>query len=386
MVLVVVLVVVVAASLDDGGRVEAWDVEGQLVDGAETLLIKAFGKLKISQKFKDALEGFKAGRKGYKTGKKLYNLMVQHIPEDVITSVFIAGYDPMPIPVAGVDITTRTVAQIGGRCAATGTGLIGVPSRQTLIGLYGRQSKPIVSLASATFLQCPAAGGARWAVLGLGELARRGITFSYLVVREPGGFVNTLALFGPQLAHLPGRRSSTPLVLNLQDPSSARYRVKITGILVDGLDIMAQDEAPLNNGIWRQDFNNGGGVDAYLSTTEPYSFLELGLYRLLRGTIEGNLLQAHRILPESAPPDGPLCYKPSSAVPFPSIAVKFAGGGVMPLNVANVLVSDPDGYDCLSIRPATTSYGDSILGAMLQSATLMTIQPPAAGHEGTLWF
>lgn len=213
-----------------------------------------------------------------------------------------------------------------------------------------------------------------------GYLSRSFPSFSYYVTSEGRG--NSVVVCWSQQPHVPaaGTGASTTLVPS-RYPNDGRYYVRITGIRVGQEELPVQTPAELNR----------PPPPAYLSTAQPYTYLESSLYGRLRAAVIG---QTNALNPGATPSlttADKLCYAAAAlSVPLrrPRIAILLASNNVMQTmemgGAADTVWYRDSSMFCLGILPATTV--EPVLGSMIQSGRMMTIDLTAAGGLGTLTF
>ncbi|XP_066385906.1 uncharacterized protein [Miscanthus floridulus] len=206
-------------------------------------------------------------------------------------------------------------------------------------------------------------------------------SFSYNVTSEEGGGNSVVVCWSSQ-PHVPaaGTGASTTLVPS-RYPNDGRYYVRITGIRVGQEELPVQTPAELNR----------PPPPAYLSTAQPYTYLESSLYGRLRAAVIG---QTNALNPGATPSlitADKLCYSPAAlSVPHRllRIAILLASNNVMQTmelgGSADTVWYRDSSMFCLGILPATTV--EPVLGSMIQSGRMMTIDLTAAGGLGTLTF
>ncbi|CAL4910157.1 unnamed protein product [Urochloa decumbens] len=368
-----------------------WEDVGEHVVGlGEKVMVHALGKI---EGWEDFAKGVKWGFKTYKMEHKAEGLIKKLNPGpgggtpatllyavdtvEVVPPAGVGGPSSM-LPVVTADITA-TISVRTGSCAAEW-----MPVGLRSIKLYGRPGSlltPPVPLTT-TFQQCPGGAGAA-AVLGLGRggiLSRQFPTFSYHVTSD----ASTVLLLPTMTASQPQQRPAvTTIPLSVSPKYPELYYVGITGIRVGG-EVVVQTR----NLALRPD--GTGGV--YLSTTEPYTYLESTVHFGLKSALV-QLIRRLNAAPTLSPRGNAasqLCYVGVGAnLMVPSMEILFANNAVMKLGVGNVWYREEPSTVCLAILPTTSPDQASVLGSWLQSGRVMTIDlSPRAGAlaAGTLTF
>uniref|UniRef100_A0A0D9V8A5 Peptidase A1 domain-containing protein n=1 Tax=Leersia perrieri TaxID=77586 RepID=A0A0D9V8A5_9ORYZ len=183
--------------------------------------------------------------------------------------------------------------------------------------------------------------------------------FSYHFAPDDSS-ADSFILFGDDATPQTNRKFSTPLLSSDANPSL--YYVDLAGVQVDGKDLAV----PRGTFDLRKD--GSGGV--VLSITMLVTLLDEAAYKPLRQamatkiglrTVDGSALGLD------------LCYNSQSlaTAKVPSMALVFAGGAVMELEMRNYFYMDvTTGLSCLTIMPSPA--GDwSILGSLIQVGTHM---------------
>ncbi|KAF8727063.1 hypothetical protein HU200_019563 [Digitaria exilis] len=294
----------------------------------------------------DFIKGVKWGFKTCKILKKLQRLIEKPNP----------GGGTTTYAAAAVVIPTGLMANI----TAKDHGLCGP---KVAVGLQRLGPGPRVSSS--------------WAVVGFGnggQLSKTFPKFSYQVASDGRAVVWLPSTAAPP----PQGRHTIPLHTNPKYPRDGRYCVEVAGILVG--DKVVRTSTKLG-------FRRNGTGEAYLSITEPYTYLERGVYLRLEETL---MSQIKRLNPGAVPTrsSGKLCYARTELTMVPSMAILFAGDAVMKLGAATKLWyrEGPDSV-CLAILPTNLSSPGkaSVLGRWLQTGRAMTVDV-TPGTPATLTF
>ncbi|KAF8727064.1 hypothetical protein HU200_019564 [Digitaria exilis] len=355
-----------------------------------------FKTCKIAKKLQDVVQDFQNSGTG--DGTTTYTAVATfHIPPTTGSG----GLSPTRLPVVTADITATPAASYV-FCGADMVGLDvddeeeerpGSGSVQmTTIGLFGiihggNQSQslapPFSGMVTAVYPNVTAAPSL--AVVGFGrggELSKRFPTFTYLTRYDGSAILRLPTAAAQQQGQLATTTTATTTIPLYTDPKyprdgDGRYYVEVTGIQV-GEEVV---ETPTELG-----FRPDGTGGVYLSTTEPYTYLESGVYLRLKASLMSQI-QGHNpgAVPTSLDPAGKLCYV-REELKVPSMAILFAGGnGVMKLGAAtNVWYREGRSTVCLAILPTNLSSPGqaSVLGSWLQTDRMMTIDVT----HGTLTF
>ncbi|KAG0547138.1 hypothetical protein BDA96_01G053400 [Sorghum bicolor] len=379
------LAVLLLASIQAGPVMAALDA--QEVQAFGDMFHKAFDyggkKLATEVSSRPGMERFGKGLKtGFTVDRRAHGMMDKHqntgMPYVVDTIATATG---LRLKVVTVDITATPVARTG--LCGTGTAVAAGGTGTQIIRLLGSSEGEAVLLArpfAGTLQYC---AGPQGAVLGLGrggELSRNLRTFSY--VTSTG---NTVVWFPqPQVAGTTGASSIT--LVPSKYPNDGRYYVRMTGIRVgDQQPIVPTSTA----------FNLGRPppppLYLYLSTTQPNTYIESNLYDRLRNAIIQQMGNPWATPTSSSQlTAGKLCYAAAAASSLPRIAILLAnnnGDTTMELGLSGAAAWYPEPTTsrfCLGILPATTE--EPVLGSMIQSGNIMTIDLMAAGGQGTLTF
>ncbi|EAZ14289.1 hypothetical protein OsJ_04213 [Oryza sativa Japonica Group] len=183
--------------------------------------------------------------------------------------------------------------------------------------------------------------------------------FSYYLAPDDAVDVGSFILFLDDAKPRTSRAVSTPLVASRA--SRSLYYVELAGIRVDGEDLA------IPRGTFDLQADGSGGV--VLSITIPVTFLDAGAYKVVRQAMASKI--------ELRAADGSelgldLCYTSESlaTAKVPSMALVFAGGAVMELEMGNYFYMDSTtGLECLTILPSPAGDG-SLLGSLIQVSLL----------------
>ncbi|KAF0919218.1 hypothetical protein E2562_028994 [Oryza meyeriana var. granulata] len=184
--------------------------------------------------------------------------------------------------------------------------------------------------------------------------------FSYYIALDDSVDVQSFILFLDDAKPRTSHAVSTPLLANRAFPSL--YFVKLAGIRVDGEDLA------IPRGTF--DLQADGSGDVVLSITIPVTFLDAGAYKILRQALASSI--GLRAVDGSAL-GLDLCYTSESLAKanVPSMALVFAGGAVMKLEMGNYFYMDSTTeLECLTILPSPAGDG-SLLGSLIQVGTHM---------------
>ncbi|EEC71867.1 hypothetical protein OsI_04576 [Oryza sativa Indica Group] len=184
--------------------------------------------------------------------------------------------------------------------------------------------------------------------------------FSYYLAPDDAVDVGSFILFLDDAKPRTSRAVSTPLVANRA--SRSLYYVELAGIRVDGEDLA------IPRGTFDLQADGSGGV--VLSITIPVTFLDAGAYKVVRQAMASKIgLRAA----DGSELGLDLCYTSESlaTAKVPSMALVFAGGAVMELEMGNYFYMDSTtGLECLTILPSPAGDG-SLLGSLIQVGTHM---------------
>uniref|UniRef100_A0A0D9V898 Peptidase A1 domain-containing protein n=1 Tax=Leersia perrieri TaxID=77586 RepID=A0A0D9V898_9ORYZ len=186
--------------------------------------------------------------------------------------------------------------------------------------------------------------------------------FSYYLAPDvdDGSNIQSFILFLDDAKPRTSRAVSTPLLASRAFPSL--YLVELAAIRVAGEDLA------IPRGTFDLQTDGSGGV--VMSISVPVTFLDSGAYEILRqamasaiglNTVDGSALGLD------------LCYPSESlaTAKVPAMALVFAGGAVMELEMGNFFYMDSTtGLECLTILPSPAGDG-SLLGSLIQIGTHM---------------
>ncbi|KAF8713936.1 hypothetical protein HU200_027918 [Digitaria exilis] len=139
-------------------------------------------------------------------------------------------------------------------------------------------------------------------------------------------------------------------------------------------------------------FRTDGTGGVYLNTSEPYTYLESGVYSRLKVAFISHIQKLNpgaTLSLQDSTPTGKLCYVHADAkLTVPSMAIVFAGdNAVMKLGAEeSVWYRKGPSTVCLAILPTTTPGQASSLGSWLQSGRVMTVDVTPGTTTGTLTF
>uniref|UniRef100_A0A0E0JRI2 Peptidase A1 domain-containing protein n=1 Tax=Oryza punctata TaxID=4537 RepID=A0A0E0JRI2_ORYPU len=180
--------------------------------------------------------------------------------------------------------------------------------------------------------------------------------FSYYLAPDDSVDVGSFILFLDDAKPRTTHAVSTPFLANRASPSL--YYVKLAGIRVDGEDLA------IPRGTFDLQADGSGGV--VLSITVPVTFLDAGAYKILRQAMASKI--GLRVV-DGSELGLDLCYTSESlaTAKVPSMALVFAGGAVMELEMGNYFYMDSTtGLECLTILPSPAGDG-SLLGSLIQA-------------------
>ncbi|EAY76625.1 hypothetical protein OsI_04577 [Oryza sativa Indica Group] len=185
--------------------------------------------------------------------------------------------------------------------------------------------------------------------------------FSYHFAPDDSVDTQSFILFGDDATPQTSHTLSTRLLASDANPSL--YYVELAGIQVDGKDLaIPSGTFDLRNK------DGSGGV--FLSITDLVTVLEEAAYKPLRQAVASKIgLPA--VNGSALGLD--LCYTGESLAKakVPSMALVFAGGAVMELELGNYFYMDSTtGLACLTILPSSAGDG-SVLGSLIQVGTHM---------------